>query len=271
MRLNKLIALLLAAVSATAAETNSIRSFALDELTVLRIPVSRLRVTTISYPSPIQAIEAALVTSDGRTPGLFQLSHRPGNAYFSVRALVKDAAANVNVVWNRRTYVLELVESDRPLLSVVLQEPVPVTAVASRPASPTRLLGLLETAKAYPLLAQHHPASVRQVEVARPRRVMNYGDFEIVLEEVFRFDPEDTLAFRVRLKNKSAQELRYQPQSFSVRVGERLYHQVLSDASGVVPPQGEVPAYFLITGSPNGGRNELSLKNEFTVLVSRLK
>ena len=27
---------------------------------------------------------------------------------------------------------------------------------------------------------------------------------------------------------------------------------------------------FAVTGTPDGGRNELSLKNEFTVLVSRL-
>ena len=28
--------------------------------------------------------------------------------------------------------------------------------------------------------------------------------------------------------------------------------------------------YFAVTGTPDGGRNELSLKNEFSVLVSRL-
>ncbi len=251
--------------------TNSIRSFALDEMTVLRVPVSRVRVTTVSFPSPVQAIEAALVSIDGRPPALFHLSHRPGSSYFSVRALVKDAAANVNVVWNRRTYVLELIESDRPLFSVVLQEPVVVPGGSSRLVTPIRLLGLLETAKAYPLLAQHHPASVRQVDVARPRQTMDYGDFAIVLEEVFRFDAEDTLAFRVRLKSKSTQEIRYQPQSFAVRVGERMFYQSVSDASGIIPPEGEVPAYFLITGSPSGGRNELSLKNEFIVLVNRLK
>jgi hypothetical protein len=28
--------------------------------------------------------------------------------------------------------------------------------------------------------------------------------------------------------------------------------------------------YFAVTGTPDGGRNELSLKNEFAVLVSRV-
>ena len=32
---------------------------------------------------------------------------------------------------------------------------------------------------------------------------------------------------------------------------------------------GEAPAYFAVTGTPNGGRNDLSLKNDFTVLLDR--
>jgi hypothetical protein len=32
-----------------------------------------------------------------------------------------------------------------------------------------------------------------------------------------------------------------------------------------------MPAYFAVTGTPNGGRNELSTKNEFTVLLARVE
>jgi hypothetical protein len=99
--------------------------------------------------------------------------------------------------------------------------------------------------------------------------VMDYGDFEARLEEAFRFDPEDTLVFRVSLRNKTDKELVYDSQGFSVRVGERLYYQSISDASGIIPPKGDSPAYFAITGTPTGGRNDVSLKNEFTVLVAR--
>jgi hypothetical protein len=34
-------------------------------------------------------------------------------------------------------------------------------------------------------------------------------------------------------------------------------------------PQVASTVYFAITGTPDGGRNELSLKNEFSVLVTR--
>ncbi len=93
----------------------------LDDHTVYEVPVSGAGVTTISFPSAIAAIDAALTTSDGKTPGVFQIAHTKGTAYLSVRALAKDATTNLNVRWNNRTYVFELRESAEPWYSVVLQ------------------------------------------------------------------------------------------------------------------------------------------------------
>jgi len=67
--------------------------------------------------------------------------------------------------------------------------------------------------------------------------------------------------------NKTSDELRYAPNGFSLRVGERTYPQSISDASGVVPPHVETPAYFAVTGTPNGGRNDMSIKNDFFVIL----
>ena len=88
-----------------------VQDFLLDDHTVYEVPVSATRVTTISFPSPIAAIDAALTTSDGKAPGLFQIAHTKGTSYLSVRALAKGATTNLNVRWNNRTYVFELRES----------------------------------------------------------------------------------------------------------------------------------------------------------------
>ena len=101
-------------------------------------------------------------------------------------------------------------------------------------------------------------------------QVTDFNDYEIRIEEVFRFNAEDTLVFHVTLRNKSGNEIRYLPESFCVRVGNRLYYQSISDAPGVLPVNSASTVYFAITGTPDGGRNEISLKNEFAVLVSRL-
>ncbi len=268
-----LAVLVLAHSGSLAGEPKQIQERELDEHSVCAVPVSAARVTTVSFPGPISAIDAALVTTDGKTPGLFQLAHKPGSYFFSVRSLVKGAVTNVNVRWNNKTYVLELQDSTTPQLSVIFKYPAETgkTTVAKRLVTPGSLVGLLDKAKAYPVLKASHPEAVEQVDYvnygAKPP-VMDYNDFEVRLEEAFRFDPQDTLIFRIVLRNKTEKEIRYQPQGFSLRVGERLYSQSISDASGVMPPKSDTPAYFAVTGTPTGGRNDVSTKNEFTVIVS---
>ena len=241
---------------------------------VVTVPVATNRVTTISFPGSIAAIDAAGVTADGKTQGQFQLAHTKGSSFLSVRALARKAATNLNIRWNKRTYVFELVESDAPLLALNLEDRAISDTVQPAPlVTPTRLLSLLDKAKAFPLLKKQQPEAVAGPEARtfgdKPQ-VTDFNDYEIRIEEVFRFNPEDTLVFHVTLRNKYDEEIRYLPESFCVRVGNRLYHQSISDAPGVLPPNASSTVYFAITGTPDGGRNELSLKNEFNVLVSRL-
>jgi len=266
---------LLCLQSSSAKDVSPIAEYRLDEHTVYAIPVSRSRVTTISFPGPISAIDAANVTSDPKIPGLFQIAHTKGSYFLSVRALVERAMTNMNIRWNKKTYVIELVESPSPFYSVIFQYD---TDADIRPASarvtPSRLLALLDKAKAYPLLKEYHANAVDQVEYvnfSKNPRVLDYRDYEVQLDEVFRFNPEDTLIFRMLLRNKTDQSIQYRPDGFSLRVGERTYPQSISDASGTIPPKGQAPAYFAVTGTPNGGRNDLSLKNDFTVLLDRVE
>ncbi len=269
--LSNLVVLLLA--TAPLAEPNpSIQSITLDDRVVVTVPVATNRVTTINFPSPISAIDAAGVTIDPKLPGEFLLAHTKGSSFVSVRSLVKKAAANLNIRWNKRTYVFELMESNLPVLALNLEERVIPTAQAAPIVSPIRLLALLDKAKSYPLLKQQHPASVAQVETktfGNRSEVTDFSDYEIQIAEIFRFNPEDTLVFHVTLRNKSMKEIRYRPDTFAIRAGNRLYHQSISDAPGTLPANSESSVYFAITGAPDGGRNELSLKNRFSVFIER--
>jgi hypothetical protein len=240
------------------------------------VPVATNRVTTISFPSAIAAIDGAGVTVDGKTPGLFQLAHTKGSAFLSVRALLPKASANLNVRWNDHTYVFELLESAVPVLSLNMESPpTPEEAGVGRApeVSPIKLLALLDKAKVFPLLKSQQPESVADVGFTtydgKPL-VSDFNDYEIQIEQTFRFNAEDTLVFRVAITNKFDAPLIYQPDSFALRAGNRLYPQSISDANGVVPAKGRSIVYFAITGTPDGGRNNLSLKNEFTVLVTRI-
>ena len=275
--MKSIISLLLFIAAAAAAQpSNEILTDFLDENVLVVVPVATNRVTTISFPSAITAIDGAGVTVDGKTPGLFQLAHTGGSAFLSVRAILPKASANLNIRWNGHTYVFELVESDQPVLSLNMEAlPTPEEEdVGHAPeVSPLKLLSLLDKAKAFPLLKEQQPESVADVGFTtydgKPL-VSDFNDYQIQIEQAFRFNAEDTLVFRVAITNETDAPLIYEPDSFAIRAGNRLYPQSISDADGVVPPKGQSIVYFAVTGTPDGGRNNLSLKNQFIVLIKRL-
>jgi len=248
----------------------------LDDRVAVSVPIATNRVTTVSFPGPIDAIDGAGLTVDGKTPGQFQLAHTKGSAFLSVRALVPKASANLNIRWNEHTYVFELIETNVPVLSLnmaALPGPDETGAGHASAVSPLKLLSLLDKAKAFPLLKSQQPESVADVGFttydSKPL-LSDFNDFQIQVEQAFRFNSEDTVVFRVVMTNETDRPLIYQPDSFSIRAGNRLYPQSVSDANGIVPPRGNSIVYFAVTGTPDGGRNNLSLKNQFTVLVTRL-
>ena len=109
--LNSFLFMLVAAGSPLATDNKAIQRALLDEHVVYAVPVSTNRVTTISFPSTIAAIDGAGVSMDSKSAGQFQLARTRGSSFFSLRALMPQASANLNVRWNHRTYVFELVES----------------------------------------------------------------------------------------------------------------------------------------------------------------
>src|SRR5712671_3734084 len=180
--------LLLAATVTLADPPEAIQRVTLDERAVVTVPVATNRVTTISFPGTITAIDAVGVTADGKTPGQFQLAHTKGSSFVSVRALARKAATNLNIRWNKHTYVFELIESDTPVLAVNLEEQSPAETLQPAPfVTPTRLLALLDKAKAFPLLKKQRSEAVAGAEARtfgdKPQ-VTDFNDYEIRIEEV---------------------------------------------------------------------------------------
>jgi hypothetical protein len=263
----------LALVSAHAAE-QQIQDMPLDDHMVYSVQVSALRVTTICFPSPIAAIDGALITSDGKIPGLFQIAHTNGTAYFSVRALAKGAVTNINVRWNDRTYVFELHENgESACYSLILRDDDQKSAGIARPLTPNRLLGLLDKAKAFPLLQQYHPEVVSDAEYRDCHTqpvVSDCGDYQVILTEAYRFPKDDTLIFQLNISNKTDKALQHSPERLQVHVGGDVFYPSLADMPAIVGPHGAAAGYIAITGTPDGGRNDLSLKNDFTFALARL-
>ena len=251
----------------------AVRQFPLDERTVYEIPISMDAPTTLMFPSALTAIEGANVSVNLESPAPVLLAYTPGRTFFSVRALELAAKAAVNVVWKNKTYVLHFAIGAEPVGSVTFYEDdlAGRSAALRRRVTPETLLGLLDRAKSYALIAGQYPEAAQQIEHATPGNVTYYRDFRVTVEEVFRFDPEDTLVFRLRFENTGESEVIYQPQRLAVRVGQNIYYASIADASGIVPPKAVTTGFFAITGTPRGGRANLSIKNQFIIIVPRVE
>lgn len=234
-------------------------------------------VTTVVFPSEISGIYAARVDVkfNEKKPNPFLLSFAAGKPYFTIKSLSSNQAQGaINVVYNKQVYVLHLKTSKKAHSSVSFVPPKqPEMIVGGKITKPnrvsaSRLLSMLDKAKAYHLIKKHYPAQLSDVSYLAPKTVMNYATHQIFLREVIRYESEDTVFFHLQIKNKSLRELRYNPKDFAVNLGDKIFYAALTDASGVVPSEGTAIAWFCINRTKAGGRNNLAVNNDWKVLLN---
>jgi hypothetical protein len=278
-----------------------LRSYSLDERTPYQIPVTLHRgMTTLVFPEPPQNFAAARIAfiEPGKTVPDFAkddridfilLAHR-GSTTCSIRAVRPEAQDTLSVFLGGKVYQLFLrADEAQPLLTVEFHLRPNVATAQTAAVSSNQLIDCLTRAKAYSILRKYYPDELDGVTHVTSHRLIDYPDFRVQISDIFRFDAADTLVFHVLLQNETNREIPYQRSELCVRVGPAdgsfsdassgqanlrgapsLYDASVVDASGIMPPKSVTSAWFAITGTRQGGRNELDpARNLFTVLVPR--
>ena len=225
--------------------------------------------TTVTFPSAISKIAGVNVSTDGSTD--FQISAQPGGYYFNLVALREGATGTLTVVFNRKTYILYLVQDNEKAFAAVNFTGGSGNGGASAgggAVTPARLLSLIDMAKAYDVLSKRYPTELRDSTRFAKKATFQFEKFQMDLLEVIRFNHEDTLVFKLLLRNDTDEEILYDKFSFSVQAGNHTYYMSAADATGVMPPKSSTYAFFTITGTPEGCRNNLAADNEFRIGVT---
>ena len=225
--------------------------------------------TTVTFPSAISKIAGVNVSIDGSTD--FQISAQPGGYYFNLVALREGATGTLTVVFNRKTYILYLVQDNEKAFAAVNFTGGSGSGGASAgggAVTPARLLSLIDIAKAYDVLSKRYPTELRDSTRFAKKATFQFEKFQMDLLEVIRFNHEDTLVFKLLLRNDTDEEILYDKFSFSVQAGNRTYYMSAADATGVMPPKSSTYAFFTVTGTPEGRRNNLAADNEFRIGVT---
>jgi len=295
--LSSLSLLLCGWIHAETHNSREIKTFELDENVVYHLKVGVNDTTTVLFPGAITAIQGgADVTASPQTAGArFLISYLPKQFFFGVRALQEGEDRTIKIIYAHKAYTIELSPDKAPYETVTFYYGTADDGHMLNRVTPDTLIGLLTKAKAYDLLKSNGDANVADIAtyVPNPARIIYYPDFHVTINQVFRFDEQDTLVFRLTMQNESAKPIYYDPTMTQVRVGDQIYPQSLVDMSGILPPgqpamdeKGnlirnfhhqviidpgpEMTAYLTITGTPHGGRNNLSVDNRWNILVYRI-
>jgi len=242
----------------------------------IKVHLESRGVTTVMFPSAIEAVHGNNVVAEDMADdylGDFVMRFEPGSYFFSLRARRQPATGALNIIFNRKTYVLNLLaDAGGGSSSVTFAGSNSGGSARSARVTPRIILSLIDIAKSWDNFQQHQPGAVAAVMHAQPQQVTRYELFEVHLRDVWRWDEYDTLVLRCLLVNKDRSEpIYYNQRDLAVRVGDTIYYASVVDASGVMPPNAGSFAYFAITGHPFGGRNNLAVDNRFTVLVAEAR
>jgi hypothetical protein len=236
-------------------------------------------ITTLEFPYKIEALDGYGFSANPSPDGtdLFQISFNKGTNFLSLKAVRDGVEGNLTVVLDGKVYCFFCTAVADPSYVVVFEDH-PVQTVSNpgavfaknKEVTPARLLGFLDKVKAYPSLKVSAPGIFRNMKIAEPNSESSLEGLRITLRRVIRDESLDSLGFEVELANQSAQDFRYDPESFAVRIGDEVYPEVLTDAGGLVAAGKTVPAFFVVAGTSTGDRNDLAVTNKFDIVVRQI-
>ena len=268
MDLRRFAIILISFITAAHAVAADIRSYPLDDRSVYTVRLSREEPTTCVFPGALKAFVGANVSTKAEdNPGVL-LSHEPGTEYFSLRALKENATGALNILFRGQVFVLALTtgsEADRSVM--FLDEPLAGTS--RRAPSQDVLRTLIQRAKQQDRLTTPDTGMKASIDRAQPGNATRHRDFTALIESVTRFEAEDALVFCVRLENTLDVAVPYDPQGLAIRLGREIFPAAFAEATGAIPLKAATAIYLVITGSPAGGRANLSVREMFSVIVPR--
>jgi hypothetical protein len=182
--------------------------------------------------------------------------------------IVTGSAANYKVSFSSSAPLLQTAALDGGVLPPLSETPVEVDASAKRKISVARVIGLIDKAKAYPILAIQKDSPVKDLLTAFPQKSFEMTNVRLTLRGVYRDNAFDGICFAVEMESKDGKVHHYDVESFGVAAGNRQFGQFTASASGEVPATGSAMGFFAIAGDGMGGRNDLAPTNDFQISLN---
>lgn len=235
--------------------------------------------TILEFPSKITGL-LGYGLSNGTEPGNYHYAHPKESHLLSLRNVRPSKEANISVLLGSELVSLRLLPNkDAPPTIRFLgadssswPKARKISAVGVKEKrldyASDKLLNLLKLARNERVFRAYLPHLYKDAESRKAELAYDDENTATVIRQLHRFPKEDVLVLIGDIENRLGYPIQIDPASFEVRVSKRVYPVALVDAPEVVPAGASVPVHLIVKGDSEGNRANLSIKNDFRIILS---
>ncbi|MGV3660965.1 MAG: hypothetical protein ACO1TE_12320 [Prosthecobacter sp.] len=193
-----------------------------------------------------------------------------------VRLVKPGEPCHATVRTSRNIYLLRFTPAEEANLAVIVSPPLEKNAAAEIPPEKItdsrikydseELVGMLSKARNRKALQSLNPGLYNGWQ-ERNNLDMTTAQKDLVstIYEIQRNPAKDLTIFRCWITNKGNEDYDFDPAGTHIRVGNRSYDAQLVDCAHTVPAGQRVAMDVILQGGPGGGREGLSIHQDFRV------
>ena len=269
--------LLLLALAASSAQTISTK--VMTPGTPISVSLSPQLTTTLLLPEvPAGTFGLGLVGNQGGANGSVQIEHPDGSKIIVLHAINEAAAVIMTVLMDGKLYVFNLRSAPTPDVAVMLVkadatvpravEVTPEQVKAARlKYDPELLVGFERRAHDAALLRKLYPDLYQGYNTRSADYTSDSGIVRTTVTQIHRFSKEDATVLEGTVQNETSHPISFDGRATTVQVANEVHPAKLTDCLRPIPPGETVPIVVVLQGDIDGGRANLSIDNEFRIIL----
>jgi hypothetical protein len=273
----KLIVILL--LSASIASAQNIGTRVLTPGTAMRIEISPDIATTLLFPRPISGTFGTGLVGNGQNQqGLVEIEHPEGSAVLVLRALSETAHVVMTVLFDGSLYVFNLESGPNPDAAVTLTKtnqsvegPKEVSVEDVKATrlkyDPELLVGFENKARNAALLRKLYPDLYQGYTSRQANYTSDSTTVKTTVTQIHRFSKEDAIVLEGTVQNETTHPIDFDGRATTVQVANQVHPVKLTDCLRPIPAGATVPIIVVIQGDIDGGRANLSIQNEYRIML----
>jgi hypothetical protein len=266
-------------LSALAAVAQTISTRVITPGSPTRIALSPQLTTTLLFPAvPSGTFGLGLVNNQSAgANGSVQIEHPDGSQIIVLHALNEPAAAMMTVLMDGQLYVFDLCSAPVADVAVTLVKDtaapraVQVTPEEIKAArlkyDPELFVGFLRRAHTAGLMRNLYPDLYQGYNTRSCDYTSDSGVVKMTVTQIHRFSKEDAIVLEGTIENEMGHPIEFDGRAATVQVANETHPVKLLDCLRPVPGGATVPIDVVLQGDIDGGRANLSIDNEFRIIL----